>query len=160
LWLRLAEKGLLGYVPLVLYQYRVAPESISGNLNPSKLAFAKLVRECRQLRLQGISEEPALSRCRQFQKDDFQPSRQAEAATLYFLGRNLLASQPALSSRYLVRCLVRQPWHLRAWACLAALPTCWFYRLSRGFGMGQAPQGIPLGTGHSADSESISSSLL
>lgn len=130
LWLRLAERGWLGNVPEVLYQYRVVPESISGNLNPSKLAFAESVHDCRMLRLQGISEEPVLSRCRQFRKGDFKPCRRAEAATLYFLGRNLMATHLTISARYLLRCLARQPWHLRAWACLAALPACWFYQLA------------------------------
>jgi cellulose synthase/poly-beta-1,6-N-acetylglucosamine synthase-like glycosyltransferase len=144
LWLRLGEQGLLGYVPEVLYQYRVAPQSISGNLNPSKRAFAESVRDCRALRLQGISEEPVLSRCRQFRGGDFKPCRQAEGATLYFLGRNLLTTNPASSSRYLLRCLARQPWHLRAWACLAALPACWFYRL----GMAGRFRAMPLHRGN------------
>jgi glycosyltransferase involved in cell wall biosynthesis len=136
LWLRLGEQGMLGYVPEVLYQYRVAPESISGNLHPSKLAFAESVHACRMLRLRGVSEEPVLSRCREFRKADALPCRQAEAATLYFLGRNLMTTNLASSSRYLLRCLARRPWHPRAWACLAALPACWIFRLPRNFGIG------------------------
>lgn len=148
LWLRLGEKGLLGYVPEVLYQYRVAPESISGNLNPSKLAFAQSVHDCRALRSQGISEEPVLSRCRLLRKVDFTPSRGAEAATLYFLGRNLMGINSSNSSRYLLRCLAKQPWHFRAWACLAALPACWFYQLPRSLGIGSKTQhGSPLRRG-------------
>jgi glycosyltransferase involved in cell wall biosynthesis len=131
LWLRLAEKGWLGYVPKVLYQYRVAPDSISGNLNPSKLAFIASVHDCRELRSRGVSEEPVLSRCRQYRSCDYKPSRLAEAATLYFLGRNLMTSNPLNSSRYLLRCLARQPWHLRAWACLGLLPACWIIHQSR-----------------------------
>lgn len=136
LWLRLAEKGWLAYVPEVLYQYRVAPDSISGNLNPSKLAFSVSVHDCRALRSRGVSEEPVLERCRQFTRVDFKPSRQAEAATHYFLGRNLMATNAMSSCRYLLRCLACQPWHLRAWACLAALPGCWLYRISRKFVIG------------------------
>jgi len=125
LWLRLVERGLLGYVPEVLYRYRVAPNSISGGLNPSKLAFVQSVVDCRKLRAQGLSEEPVLNRCRNLRTAGLMRSRQAEAATFYFLGRNLMATNPLNSARYLLRCIARRPWHLRAWACLAALPACW-----------------------------------
>lgn len=131
LWLRLAEKGLLGYAPDVLYQYRIAPGSISGNRNPIKTAFAERVHECRALRNRGRSEEPVLAECRALAARRAETSSAAEAATLYFLGRNLLISDPAGAWGYLVQCLRRKPWHGRAWACLAAIPISWACRCLR-----------------------------
>jgi glycosyltransferase involved in cell wall biosynthesis len=147
LWLRLAEKGWLAYVPKVLYQYRVAPDSISGHFNPSKLAFSVSVHDCRALRSRGVSEEPVLDRCRRFTRGKSKPSRRAEAATLYFVGRNLMATNSVSSSRYLLQCLVRRPWHWRAWACLLALPACWLYRLPRSFEVGTSNGRIPVQRG-------------
>ena len=83
-WLRLGERALLGYVPEVLYQYRVSPHSISGGLNPSKLAFVRSVEDCRALRSQGLSEEPVLNRCRNFSKTRFTSSRRAESRDAVF----------------------------------------------------------------------------
>jgi glycosyltransferase involved in cell wall biosynthesis len=137
LWFRLAEQGLLSYRPEFLYQYRLAPGSLSGSRNPIKRLFANAVDDCRALRLKGHSEEPILAYCRTLKERIHERSDASEAGTLYFLGRNLLKTHPRAAARYLLQSLVRKPFNLKGWFCLALAP---MFLLLRVFQSGQRKQ--------------------
>ena len=122
LWYRLAEQGMLSYRPEFLYQYRIAPGSVSGSRNSIKQAFATAVDECRALRLRNENEEPILEKCRTLRDRRAESSKASEAGTLYFLGRNLLRTEPASACQYLWQSIQKQPSHLRAWICLLVSP--------------------------------------
>lgn len=122
LWYRLTEIGMLSYCSETLYKYRIAPDSVSGSRNDIKMAFASAVDKCRELRLRGENEEPALAVCRALQSRSGEVSNRSEAGTLYFLGRNLLKTEPLSSGRYLMQALKKQPGHVRAWVCLIICP--------------------------------------
>ena len=119
LWLRLGEIGLLGYVPEVLYRYRMSSHSISGR-NGVKQAFARLVDECREARRNGRSEEPILARAPAVPVQAPRGSRRSEAATNYFLGRNIVRHQPRQALPYLWACVRANPLHGRGWLVLGA----------------------------------------
>lgn len=122
LWFRLAERGLLSYLPECLYQYRLDPRSVSGSRDAIKRAFAQAVGDCRALRESGQSEEMVLARCRNLLSRSTERSSSSEAATLYFLGRNLLTTKPLAACNYLLRSLWHQPVNPRAWTCLFLSP--------------------------------------
>ena len=131
LWFRLAEVGKLSYLPEVLYQYRLAPGSLSGSRNPVKRLFADAVDECRALRLKGQSEEPVLQYCRTLKDRIHERCDSSEAGTLYFIGRNLLKTHPLSAFRYLMQSFVKKPVNPRVWACLlvaSCLGVCHFFR--------------------------------
>ena len=122
LWFRLAELGMLSYSPDFLYQYRLAPGSLSGSRNPVKRLFADAVDECRALRMKGQSEEPVLLYCRTLKDRIHERSDSSEAGTMYFLGRNLLKTHPLAALRYLLQSVIKKPWNLKVWACLLLVP--------------------------------------
>jgi glycosyltransferase involved in cell wall biosynthesis len=122
LWFRLAELGQLSYSPDFLYQYRLAPGSLSGSRNPVKRLFADAVDECRALRMKGQSEEPVLLYCRTLKDRIHERSDASEAGTMYFLGRNLLKTHPLAAFRYLLQSVIKRPWNLKVWACLILVP--------------------------------------
>ncbi len=122
LWFRLAELGMLSYSPDFLYQYRLAPGSLSGSRNPVKRLFADAVDECRALRMKGQSEEPVLLYCRTLKDRIHERSDSSEAGTMYFLGRNLLKTHPLAALRYLLQSIVKKPWNPKVWVCLILVP--------------------------------------
>lgn len=138
LWFRLAELGMLSYSPDFLYQYRLAPGSLSGSRNLIKKLFADAVDQGRALRSSGQSEEPVLRYCRTLKDRIHERSDSSEAGTLYFLGRNLLHTHPRAAFRYLLHSLVKKPWNLKAWACLILTP---LFGVLRFFRLIVRPQG-------------------
>jgi len=139
LWFRLGENGRLGYVPQVLYQYRVSPGSVSGNRNFIKVEFAEAVSRCRDARRRGENESDILSACVRLANRTRETSPASEAATLYFLGRNLLRRNPVQAVKYLVACIRKSPWHFRAWSCLAAVVPCLLISLASDPSAGEQP---------------------
>ena len=122
LWFRLAELGMLSYSSEFLYQYRLAPGSLSGSRNPVKRLFADAVDECRALRMKGQSEEPVLLYCRTLKDRIHERSDSSEAGTMYFLGRNLLKTHPLAAFRYLWQSMRKKPVNPKVWACLLMAP--------------------------------------
>ena len=113
LWLRLGEVGRLAYVPEVLYRYSVCESSISGNRQAEKVAYEHLINECYAARKAGIDDAAVIAAfhppvCGSKRMD-------SAAATLYFVGRCLLARRDGRARSYFRRCLARNPLHLRAW---------------------------------------------
>jgi glycosyltransferase involved in cell wall biosynthesis len=131
LWFRLAELGMLSYSPDFLYQYRLAPGSLSGSRNPVKKLFANAVDECRASRLKGQSEESVLLYCRTLKDRIHERSDSSEAGTMYFLGRNLLKTHPLAAFRYLMQAMLKKPWNPKVWACLILTPLFGVLRLFR-----------------------------
>jgi glycosyltransferase involved in cell wall biosynthesis len=82
LWFRLAEQGMLTYIPQCLYQYRIAPNSISGNRREVIKQFSSAVRECRKRRLNGQSEKDILEHCLTLRELRDKSTSRSEAETL------------------------------------------------------------------------------
>lgn len=122
LWLRFGLIGRLQYVQEVLYQYRLAPDSISGSRHSLKMPFAQVVDELHTARLVGRSEAPILAKARQLPKhadtQDTTKSRGSEDATLYFIGKCLADRRDGRSLSYLLACVRTNPLNLRAWLVL------------------------------------------
>jgi GT2 family glycosyltransferase len=116
LWLRMAQLGGIGYVPEVLYRYRVSPDSISGRQHPAKIPYANLLSQLHEARLRGESEEPILASA------DLSPmpaaGRGSAADTDYFIGRCLFARRDPRALDYVRRSLAAHPGNLRAWLLL------------------------------------------
>lgn len=131
LWLRFSLVGHLQYVPQVLYQYRLDPDSISGSRHSLKLAFAAVVDELHEARLAGQSELPILERARHLPiRPEFQQSGEtkgSEDATLYFIGKCLVDRRDDRALGYLAACIKSNSWNLRAWVFLlwAAALSIW-----------------------------------
>ena len=62
LWLRLAQIGLVAYVPEELYHARLSPASISGSRSNWQLQFGELGRLAHAARMRGESDEPFVNR--------------------------------------------------------------------------------------------------
>lgn len=118
LWLRLTLVGRLGYVPAILYRYRVAPGSISGGSH-AKAPYHRLVQACHAARLAGEEEGPLLEQAAALRG---RAGRRRDG-TDYFIGRCLLARRDRRAAAYFARCLRGRPLHWKAWLSLAvALP--------------------------------------
>lgn len=119
IWLRFGRVGRLEYVPTILYQHRIAPDSISGSRHALKTPFAALVDELHEARLAGRSEAPILAKAKQLPRLAEEQSTTAkpgsEAATLYFIGKCLLDRYDRRSLGYLRACIRINPFNLRAW---------------------------------------------
>lgn len=121
LWLRLIAVGGLQYVQEVLYRYRVAPESISGRLQPVKVAFAQTVTELHEARLAGRDEGPILARAANLRKAPAAAGSRgatSEAQTSYFIARCLIRQRDPRALSYLRRSIGEQWFNPRAWASL------------------------------------------
>lgn len=117
LWLRLGAVGRLAYVPEILYRYQVCERSISGSRQAEKAAYARLLDACHAARQGGRSDSDLIAAFRPPPRGN---GRRDSAATLYFIGRCLLAREDKRAGIYFRRCLTRNPMHGRAWASLAA----------------------------------------
>jgi glycosyltransferase involved in cell wall biosynthesis len=122
LWFRLAEIGLLGYSGETLYQYRLDPSSVSGARQVIKREFSAAVDECRRFRLDGKNEKPVLDKCIALRTRIFEKTASSEAATLYFIARNSFLSHPRNAASYLLKSLRGNPFYLKAWLLLLAIP--------------------------------------
>lgn len=120
LWLRFGLVGRLNYVPQLLYQYRIAAESISGLMHPYKVAFAEIVDELHAARLAGESESPILKWARSLPiKGSIGGIRKSSVdATSYFIGRCLFSRSDGRALGYFIDCLRANPWFWRAWLFL------------------------------------------
>lgn len=122
LWLRFGLIGRLQYVPEVLYQYRLASDSISGSRHSLKMPYAVVVNELHEARLAGRSEEPILEKARKLprhvDRQNTTKSLGSEDATLYFIGKCLFDRRDRRSLNYLLACVRTNPWNLRAWVVL------------------------------------------
>jgi glycosyltransferase involved in cell wall biosynthesis len=117
LWLRLTEVGELGYVPEVLYAYRVTPDSISGLKRRQQEELVVLAAQCRDARARGESEQDLLRAAATCTQDSGDPV--TSGTDSYFIGRCLMDRRDRRAVGYLARSVGERPWSLRRWTALA-----------------------------------------
>ena len=125
LWMRIGETGLFGYVPEVLYWYRVTERSISRLNRREQLVLGRLALECGRARRERREETDLLEQAERVLPGPRRRGR-ASSAGAYFIGRCLQSHRDPRARRYLWRAVREKPWHLKAVAalCLAvALPS-------------------------------------
>lgn len=124
LWLRMAERARVAYVPEVLYQARRDMESVSGGLRPFQREFGVLGQACRAARREGRSEEPYLAQARRLAEQvaaarlDGTLRGTGGAEMAYLIGSHLARAGDRRAAKYLWHVIRRRPWHWRAWVRL------------------------------------------
>jgi glycosyltransferase involved in cell wall biosynthesis len=120
LWLRLTDAGGgIGFVPEVLYEVRLSPESISTRHRLQQIELAGIMLALARVREEGGSEEPLLQRAATIRPDPGGgPSRWDRARGLYFIGRCLQQRRDRRAAAYFRAAVRQQPLHLRAWTGL------------------------------------------
>lgn len=121
LWLRLAERWLIAYLPEVRYHHRKEATSISGARRQQQSEFARLAHACRAARQDGHREDDLLGVAERL-------SAQIESATAahastgdggmavnYLIGSQLAQNGDLRARDYLYGIILRRPWHWRAW---------------------------------------------
>jgi glycosyltransferase involved in cell wall biosynthesis len=118
LWIRLAEHGGFAFIPEVLYQYRVTPESISLAFRPLQRQFGRIGRRCLQERQTGGDEASLLAEAaalRVVRGDERYAKKQSKAAGNFFIGSSLRSRRDPRAAKYLWRAIREEPWRLRYW---------------------------------------------
>jgi glycosyltransferase involved in cell wall biosynthesis len=121
LWLRMAERSLIAYVPDVRYFHCKSEYSTSGARRGLQSAFAELSHRCRHARLRGVQETPLLDEARALAEavqsgQAFDASdRSGVMAISYFLGSQLASNRDSRARTYLWRVLRARPLHIKAW---------------------------------------------
>lgn len=120
LWLRMAERGRIAYVPEVLYEHRLHPAAIGSVSRPAQEAFGRLGQACRAARARGESEAPFLERAAELSeivrgRDRTPESRERLGDFFHFLGSSLARTNPEEARRYLRRAIRLRPLRLRSW---------------------------------------------
>jgi hypothetical protein len=122
LWLRLAAKSWIAYLPEVRYFHRKDASSTSGARRETQLRFAKIAHRCREARDARLPEDALLEEAMQL-SSQLREAREglrahdasAEIAMTYLLGSQLARNGDPRARSYLYRVLSAQPWHLKAW---------------------------------------------
>lgn len=117
LWARLTERGLLGFVPEVLYDLRVSPGSITGGYRPSQQKLSALAREAASCRRRGVSEEEVLKAAMTVRPDQVRSAGQRDWG-LYFIGRCLTENRDPRAMSYLRQFTRKRPFSPRGWWAL------------------------------------------
>jgi glycosyltransferase involved in cell wall biosynthesis len=116
LWPRLCALGRHILIPEVLYEASVTVGSISGLYRKEQVEIAMLIAECCRLRLEGLSESPALDKAKSIKPDaKRRRSRLASAQAFYFIGACLKQQGDHRARHYLNEALKAFPFHLRSW---------------------------------------------
>lgn len=119
LWVRLAMIGQISYVPELLYRYRVEPQSISGTKTVVREAYQRLVNRLHVARHAGEDEQAIIAATQLPSPHLAKPTESSEAATLYFIGRCLVARSDSRATSYLRRSVSLRPGFARGWLVLA-----------------------------------------
>jgi glycosyltransferase involved in cell wall biosynthesis len=120
LWLRLIERGRIGYVPDFLYAFRIEEQSISGRRREQQLQLVEIARRCHAARLQGASETAHLEEASRISTEPWAPAEPSTLGNTYFIGKCLLNRRDARALPYLRRSVRKAPWNWRHWAALAS----------------------------------------
>ncbi|HEY3964464.1 MAG TPA: glycosyltransferase family A protein [Planctomycetaceae bacterium] len=124
LWLRLAQIGLVAYVPEELYHARLSPASISGSRSDWQLQFGELGRLAHAARMRGESDEPLVNRALRLRQELLE--RQAAISDIncqqsgahYRIG-TCLSRRDSPRARYHFWAAIRlNPLHWRSWCRL------------------------------------------
>jgi len=124
LWLRMAERTRIAYVPEVLYAALRDCDSVSGAMRSNQTRFGELGHACRRARQRGESEAPLLEQASRLA--DEMRARQACGGgngndvirMQYLIGSHLAVRRDGRGRRYLWPVIRKCPWHWRAWARL------------------------------------------
>ncbi|MFH5805566.1 glycosyltransferase family 2 protein [Alienimonas sp. DA493] len=124
LWLRMAERALVAYVPEPLYDFRLSPHGISGSREALQRRFGEFGQACARGRRSGSGEAVPLEGAAVLREEVLagraaRGGRGDGAGTNYLIATRLLARGDRRAIRYLSKTLRRRPWHLKAWARLA-----------------------------------------
>ena len=118
LWRRLVQHGRLGYLPQILYRYRVRPAGISAGWRNLQQEFDRLARACSDARLAGADEGPLVAQAWQLAAS--KPALGAPTGSVaYFVGACLLDRRDRRARSYLLEALREKPMSARVWAALA-----------------------------------------
>jgi glycosyltransferase involved in cell wall biosynthesis len=112
LWIRIAQLGTIAVLPDVLYEATIDARSLSGLSRREQVALTKIAVALRD----GGDEASLLERAAQI--IPARPTRNGEAAALYFIGKCLLQRRNSKWRRYVHEALRRNPLHLRSWVSL------------------------------------------
>jgi glycosyltransferase involved in cell wall biosynthesis len=124
LWLRLAQVGLLVYVPEYLYAYRIEPASISGQHSDRQMVFGELCRECLDARMADRSEVPFLQQAESLraeiesEKGAVNGLRRQRAGAHYRIGTGMSRLGNPRARDYFWATVRLNPLHWRGWCRL------------------------------------------
>jgi glycosyltransferase involved in cell wall biosynthesis len=114
LWLRLSEVGQIGYVPELLYAYRVSTAAISSSYRNAQVALGDLGYRCREARRSALPEDELLR-----QAARVRPTANGTTADPvggdYFIGRCLIKRRDPRARKYLWKVIAKRPWSIGAW---------------------------------------------
>lgn len=120
LWLRLAEVGMLSYVPEVLFGLRVTESSVSAQRRDQQLRLLEVAKRCRAARTAGASEAAQLDEAERISGEPQPKGRGRGTGSNYFIGKCLLDRRDRRALTYLRRSVRQSPWSWRPWAALGA----------------------------------------
>ena len=124
LWLRMAERMRIAYVPEVLYTHVFHPSGASGRMRPIQARFGVLGHRCRACREQGRLEAEPLAEAAALANEvralGRRPAGQgspngAAVDSQYLIGSQLATNRDRRAARYLLPALRRRPWMMRGW---------------------------------------------
>lgn len=115
LWLRLAPRGNIVFVPEVLYEVRYAPGDISAARRNDQLELAAIAV---QLRDNPEDRDALLTRASAIRPKPHPRSKRGEARSLYFIASCLRRNGDRRFRQYARAATRKDPFHLRAWLLL------------------------------------------
>ncbi|EMI17903.1 glycosyl transferase, group 2 family protein [Rhodopirellula maiorica SM1] len=124
LWLRMAEKGPVLYLPETLYRYRRDAESLSSVRHDIQYEFGEFGQACHSVRASGGDESQLLAQAEELTSRvvagavDASTDQQRVAATQYLIGSQLAINGDPSAATYLWTVIRQRPWHLKAWVRL------------------------------------------
>lgn len=126
LWLRMAERALIAYVPEVRYVHRLGLTGASGALWRAQREFGDLGQLCRAARRRGLPETAYLAHARRLTLEISSAKQQgsdknalASLRMAYLVGSLLTSRGDPRACRYLARVVRAKPWHMKAWIRMA-----------------------------------------
>lgn len=115
LWIRLAARGTIAFVPKIAYVASVTPEAISSRYRVGQHLLTRIAVALRDTR----EQDELLAKAARVQPLEWPFSRRASARGHYFIGRMLQTNGDPRARTYLANAVFRDPLHWRAWAALA-----------------------------------------
>jgi len=118
LWYRMAEIGMLGTCPEVLFEYRMDVSGISPQHRTRQERLGQLARECYLARKNGLSEESLLKEANRVSWDenhaDVSGSASGPGDAAYFVGSQLYQQRDRRCRKYLKMALTAKSNRLRS----------------------------------------------
>jgi glycosyltransferase involved in cell wall biosynthesis len=121
LWMRMAERAPIAYVPTCLYSARRDPNSVSGRMSELQHTFGELGQQCRAARRAGESETKHLFAAEKLCKTIPQArhgSSTGRSTMAYLIGTTLKQQGDRRARGYFWQAITLNPWNWRAWCRL------------------------------------------